>query len=319
MYTIDLHCDTLDKLTKPWHRGNILHNPYHVDLCRLERSHTLVQGFSTFFFIGHYPEDVREEKAYRGVLDRIGTFHQCVYEAKGRLFPIRTFEDIEHCRKEQKVGGILTMEDAMPLAGKPERVEEFYQYGIRLITFTWNYENSLGYPNSREASVMEKGLKPFGFQALEEMDRLGILADVSHLSDGGFWDVVSHSKNPVIASHSNAREVTPHQRNLTDEMIRAIAEKGGVIGLNLCPAFLGNDAKSSISNMMRHIRHIYRVGGEDVLALGADFDGMSGKLQIDSCDKMEDLAVALRRHKMPERMIEKMWYGNALRIMREVL
>src|SRR5699024_7042079 len=109
------------------------------------------------------------------------------------------------------------------------RLHEFYDAGVRLITLTWNYENAAGYPNSRDSSVMRKGLKPFGKVLIEEMNDLGMIIDVSHLSDGGFWDVARRSKKPFIASHSNARAVTSHPRNLTDEMIRAIAEKGGVI------------------------------------------------------------------------------------------
>lgn len=319
MYTIDLHCDTIDKLATPWHRGNILKNPYHVDLTRLERADTLVQGFSTFFFSGHFPKAVREERSYERAKNHIGVFQECVYQAGGRLFPIESFQDIEYCKKEHKVGGLLTMEDAVPLGSDLRRVEEFYNYGIRLITLTWNYENALGYPNSKNGDVMKKGLKPFGIQVVEEMNRLGMLVDVSHLSDGGFWDVLAHSRKPVIASHSNARAVTAHSRNLTDEMIRAIADQGGVIGLNLCPKFLSEHGISSISNMLRHIHHIYQVGGEDVLALGTDLDGITGKLQLSAPDELKDLAGSLRRHKMPERILEKMWYQNALRVMKEVL
>lgn len=127
------------------------------------------------------------------------------------------------------------------------------------------------------------------------------------------------SKKPFIASHSNARAVTSHPRNLTDEMIRAIAEKGGVIGLNFCPGFLSSRNISTINGMLRHIHHIYQVGGEDVLALGSDLDGISGRIQLDSCDKIPLLAGALKRYKMSDRVLEKMWNKNALRVFREVL
>ena len=93
-----------------------------------------------------------------------------------------------------------------------EKLQHFYNRGIRLITLTWNYENEIGYPNSNDPGVMASGLKSFGFQALEEMNRLGIIVDVSHLSDGGFWDVAKHTQKPFIASHSNARSITVHPR-----------------------------------------------------------------------------------------------------------
>ena len=136
---------------------------------------------------------------------------------------------------------------------------------------------------------------------------------------GGFWDVARHSSKPFIASHSNSRSITVHSRNITDVMIKTIAEKGGVIGLNFCPGFLGTDKKSSISHMLHHVKHIYEVGGEDVLALGTDLDGTGGKMQINSCDEMWRLKEALQKHRMPSRVIDKMWQNNALRVMKEIL
>ncbi len=319
MRLIDLHCDTLAKLAKPYGRGTILENPYSVDLVRLEAADSLIQCFSTFFHSGRYPGPVREKLAFRKAQQRIDLFEKQQKYCGGRLLWIRSRGDIARCRFEHKTGALLTMEDAVPIGGRMENLTHFYERGIRLITLTWNYENAVGYPNSKNASVMEKGLKPFGLDLLAQMEELGIIADVSHLSDGGFWDVVKNSGKPFVASHSNARAVTNHPRNLTDDMIRAVAQKGGVIGLNFCPLFLGCDGVSSISHMLRHISHIYRVGGEDVLAVGTDFDGIKGTLQIPGVEKMELLLDALKKHNMTQRVIEKMWWKNALRVFEEVL
>ena len=119
------------------------------------------------------------------------------------------------------------MEEGGVLNEKQERLEELYRLGIRLITLTWNYENCLGYPNSRDGEVMNRGLKAFGLEIVERMNALGMLVDVSHLSDGGFWDCIRVSRAPIIASHSNARALCGVPRNLTDDMLRALAEKGG--------------------------------------------------------------------------------------------
>lgn len=320
MQMIDLHCDTISKLYNKSGKGKtLLENPYSVDVKRLEKAEGMIQCFSTFFFTGLIPGIIREEVAFGMADRRIDFFKKSKKLCEGRLREIKGPEDVYACMEDGKVGGLLTLEDGVPIGNSLKKLNYFYRKGIRLITLTWNYENALGYPNSRDAASMEKGLKAFGFQAVEEMNRLGILVDVSHLSDGGFWDVVKTSKKPFIASHSNARAVTEHPRNLSDEMIRAIAEKGGVIGLNFCPAFLGADQKSRISHMLRHIKHLYQVGGEEVLAIGTDFDGISGPLEIDSCDKMELLYHALQKHHMPERIIEKMWNGNALRVLLDVL
>lgn len=316
---IDLHCDTVSKLASVFHRGDLMHNPYSVDVERLEKAGALIQCFSTFFDVGKYGTTRRDEKAYVTANHMIDVFEKNLRQCHDKVIFVKKCEDIWQCMDTGKTGALLTMEDGTPVGNSLEKLQHFYNRGIRLITLTWNYENEIGYPNSNDPGVMASGLKSFGFQALEEMNRLGIIVDVSHLSDGGFWDVAKHTQKPFIASHSNARSITVHPRNLTDSMITAIAEKGGVIGLNFCPDFLGTDGKSSIAHMLQHIQHIYQVGGEDVLALGTDFDGIEGKLQIKSCDELYKLREALLQHKMPERVIDKMWQGNALRVMKDIL
>lgn len=323
MRMIDLHCDTLWRLSRPdglWgHRGTLLENPYSVDVKRLEKADALVQAFAVFFMNGYIPASKREDWAYWTAKRRIRSYHRWCLQTGGRLQPVRSFEDIRYCEEHRCVGSLLTLEDAVPVGTSLKRLHQFYDSGVRMITLTWNNENTVGYPNSREKSVMSKGLKPFGKMLVEEMNDLGMVIDVSHLSDGGFWDVARRSRKPFVASHSNARAVTSHPRNLTDEMIRVIAEKGGVIGLNFCPGFLSGKNISTINGMLHHIYHIYQVGGEDVLALGSDLDGISGRIQLDSCDKIPLLAKALKRYKMSERVLEKMWNRNALRVFHEVL
>lgn len=316
---IDLHCDTISKLSKPWHRGSLVHNRYSVDLERLLQADCLVQCFSTFFFSGWIPRRFRENCSYHIANRRIDVFEKNLALCREQMLPVHCYEDIQKCISGKKAGALLTMEDGVPVGASLNKLRHFYDRGIRLITLTWNYENAIGYPNSHDPEVMAKGLKPFGIEMIEEMNRLGMIIDVSHLSDGGFWDVARYSKKPFIASHSNARSLTLHPRNLTDGMIKTIAEKGGVIGLNFCPKFLGADQKSSVSHMLRHVKHIYEAGGEDVLALGTDFDGIVGPLQIDSCDKLYLLREGLEKHKMPSRVIDKMWEQNALRVFKEIL
>ncbi|MCI5529131.1 MAG: dipeptidase [Blautia sp.] len=316
---IDLHCDTISKLAMPMHKGNLVHNPYSVDLERLEKAGSLLQCFSTFFDAGVYPKFFRDEKAFKKADHMIDVFEKNLELCEGRLVWVQSWKDLESCMEEKKVGALLTLEDGAAVGSSMEKLHHFYERGIRLITLTWNHENAIGYPNSDNPEIMSSGLKPFGLEMIEEMNRLGMIIDVSHLSDGGFWDVARHSSKPFIASHSNSRSITVHSRNLTDVMIKTIAEKGGVIGLNFCPGFLGTDKKSSISHMLHHVKHIYEVGGEDVLALGTDLDGTGGKMQINSCDEMWRLKEALQKHRMPSRVIDKMWQNNALRVMKEIL
>ena len=136
--------------------------------------------------------------------------------------------------------------------------------GVRLITLTWNDENSLGYPHTFRGNRGKWGLKPFGKEAVSYMETLGIVPDVSHLSDDGFYDVADVTKKPFVASHSNCRALSPASRNLTDEMIRILAERGGVAGLNFYPGFLNReqtDQESRIACMCDHVEHMRNVGG----------------------------------------------------------
>ena len=164
---------------------------------------------------------------------------------------------------------------------------------------------------------MQKGLKPFGFEVVEQMNSLGMLIDVSHLSDGGFWDVLSTSSKPIVASHSNARALCEHPRNLTDDMIRALAEKGGVIGLNFYPYFVNPAGHASVSALAEHALHLFYIGGEDSVAIGTDFDGFDGVeiLEIEKAEEMERLWEALKAKGFTEAQIERIAYGNVKRVL----
>ena len=164
----------------------------------------------------------------------------------------------------------------------------------------------------------ETGLKEKGFEFLAEMERLHIIADVSHLSDKGFWDIAEHSTRPFAASHSNCRALAPHCRNLTDEMIRVMAEKGGLVGLNYCAGFLDDQpspdlCRSTTALMAKHAAHFKQVGGIEIIGLGSDFDGIGGKLELSDCSKMPLLADALRKEGFTEDEVEAIFFRNAQR------
>ena len=193
-----------------------------------------------------------------------------------------------------------------------------------MLTLTWNFENEIGYPNTIVKAKdydpsRHYGLKPEGSEIVREMNRVGMIVDVSHLGDDGFWDVVKYCDGPFVASHSNARAVCNHTRNMTDDMIRALADKGGVMGLNFCGDFLNPNGTSRVEDMVRHAKHIINVGGSDILGLGTDYDGIDGDLELDHCDKMPLLAQEMERQGFSTQQIEKIFHGNVLRLYREVL
>lgn len=226
--------------------------------------------------------------------------------------------DIERAKAQGKIAAFLTIEEGSALEGRVERLREFYDDGVRLLTLTWNYPNELGYPNIGYRDA-EKGLTQAGREAVCEMERLGMIVDVSHLSDRGFYDVADMMKRPFIASHSNARAVTDHPRNLTDDMIRRIAQAGGVIGLNFANLFLGTSPISRITDMVRHAQYIYRVGGAEVLALGTDFDGIDPQVEIGDVSQLPRLWDALLRAGFSAKEIERMQSGNVRRVLRDCL
>ncbi|MBY6798263.1 membrane dipeptidase, partial [Clostridium botulinum] len=165
----------------------------------------------------------------------------------------------------------------------------------------------------------ENGLTSLGKDILREMETLGIIPDVSHLSDGGFYDLVKLCKKPFIASHSNSRDITNHPRNLTDEMIKLLSDKGGVMGINFCSSFLGNEEISSIEEMIAHIKHIRNIGGIDVIALGSDFDGIDNEVEIQNCSEFYKLYDVLKKNGFTEKDIEKIFYKNVKRVFNDVL
>lgn len=170
---------------------------------------------------------------------------------------------------------------------------------------------------------MELGLKPFGKEAVVYMQQeLGMLVDVSHLSDGGFYDVAALCQKPFIASHSNARALSPHPRNLSDKMLGILGEKGGVAGLNFYGCFLNEDIRCDRSRAKRiaqHARYMADKGGVECVGLGSDFDGIDGNMELTGCEKMPLLWDALKEEGFHESEIEKIAHQNVLRVIGEAM
>lgn len=318
---IDLHCDTL--LCAVEHKDDIYSLPGGMlDLKRLQKANTLAQFFA-IFFPARTDDLMRELNTDKKYFDALyHTFQNSLEKHKDIIRFAGNYQDIMDNQKQGLISAFLTLEDGRMIDNQIENLKKFYAKGVRLITLTWNFENCLGYPNSSEPESMKKGLKPFGIEAVAEMNRLGMLIDVSHLSDGGFYDVAQYSTKPFIASHSNSRVLCPHQRNMTDDMIRILADHGGVAGLNLAGHFLNKDITdnhSTVEKMVEHALYMTNLGGEDLLAIGTDFDGIGGQLDVDEPPKLDLLFDALKKAGFTERQLDKFTVGNALRIIKEVL
>ena len=309
---IDMHCDTLSELLPA---ETLEENSLCVDRKRMEQTKMLAEFFACFVYV----PDGKWEEAYQKVMEMVARM-ECETKENKKLKLIKTAKDLEYAEREELNLALLTVEEGGVLNGNRNRLEELYQRGVRLITLTWNYENCIGYPNSRNAQEMQKGLKSFGKQVVEEMNERGMLVDVSHLSDGGFWDCILLCKKPIIASHSNARALCAHPRNLSDEMLCALGECGGVVGLNFYPQFLQSDRSAEVLDIAKHGMHILQKAGEDSVALGTDFDGFeAGKNWIRGIEEIECVWDALKKAGMTERQLDKLSYQNVKRVLEEVL
>lgn len=327
MKIVDMHCDTIERL---YHgRGeSLFQNNLHVSVRGMEEGDYLAQNFAIFV------DQKETEDPTNTALEMIARYRREMEAAEtgsGLLKRAGSVREIRKNQREGRMSGLLTLEEGGVLGGRLENVSMFYEQGVRMMTLTWNYENELGRPNllwnpdgtPRLDGRNPQGLKDFGIQAVEEMERLGMIVDVSHLSDGGFWDVLSHTKRPFVASHSNAAEICPVCRNLTDPMIRALGERGGVIGINFCEDFLmgeeGRNPESLMEAILAHIRHMVNIGGMEVCGLGSDFDGIPGNRALSGAGRMQKLPDALNRAGFGISQIEKICSENVLRVYREIL
>lgn len=309
---IDLHCDTIYKITNWKDEINLKDNNISIDLNKMEKGKVKGEFFALFIDKGETKDPI---KTCNKMLDR---FYGEMDANKEFIKLTKNYKDYKENVNEGIISAFLTIEGGEALDGEIYNLRNFYRLGVRLVTLTWNYENEIGYPNC-DKMFMQKGLKEFGIEIVKEMNRLGMIIDVSHLSDGGFYDVAKYSKCPFIASHSNARSITNHSRNLTDDMIKILSNKGGVIGINFCNKFLGNNEISRIEDMISHIKYIKNIGGIDCIALGSDFDGISCEVEIKDISEMDKLIERLDSSGLNENEIEKICFKNAERVIAEVL
>ncbi len=326
---IDMHCDTLTRANMTFRHDMQCLKMEQLDVEKLEKGGAKAQFFAiclpkktTVQMLGPlYEGDWKHIKRLTGIL------HNTCRRHPERIALCHNSKELMENEKEGRISAFLTIEDGRDVCGEMRRLSLYHRLGVRLITLTWNFANCFGYPNTpygKKPSVqdMNKGLTSFGKDAIIEMNRLGILIDVSHLSDGGFWDVVNISKKPFVASHSNCRAVCDHPRNLTDEQIRAVAEHGGVIGLNQYPLFLRKGSmQSTAQDCMAHLNHLRDIGGIDCMALGADFDGCGRDVSMHISGPQDYPLMADLMHKngFTTSEVEKVYYRNVERVIGDCL
>ena len=324
----DLHCDTLSELRRAEKNGtpaSFAHNDLHIDLEKLQAGDYMLQCLAAFVNLA---DPTPGADPLVTALEEIDVFKRIMAKYPDRIAPVYTAADIRKNAEAGKISGLLTVEEGGCCKGSLGVLRRMYELGVRMMTLTWNHDNELAAPQANPggplAAQTQRGLTETGFAFLAEMERLHMIVDVSHLSDRGFWDIVEHGTRPFAASHSNCRALAPHCRNLTDEMIRAMAERGGLVGLNYCSGFLDDQprpqlCRSTTALMAKHAAHFKQVGGIEIIGLGSDFDGIGGKLEMDDCSKLPLLAEALRKEGFTEDEVERIFYRNAQRFFEENL
>ena len=307
---IDLHCDTIMQLLDHPDSGDLYRNTWKIDIEKLQKAHSKVQDFALFINLGKTNDPYGRYEEMRNLCTtQIHLYGEHIQH-------VLSYQDVESVYESGKIGALMSIEEGGVLGGDLDKLKQAYQDGVRLITLTWNYPNGLGEPHCGE---QHKKLTPKGIEFVEVMQDLGIIVDCSHLNDAGTEQLGDILDVPFVASHSNAREITAHTRNLPDNLIKLIANKGGVIGLNFAQSFLGTSPVSRIEDIVKHGLYLINKGGEDVVALGTDFDGIKPNTEIKDTSEMYRLYDAFKEAGLSVEQCEKLFWKNADRLLKEIL
>jgi membrane dipeptidase len=315
---VDTHCDTLMTFMpqpygqSPARRLGERSDKGHLDLPRMREGGVDCQTFA--MYTGR-----REGQPDALLIAMLMTdiFYREMEENKENIVLVLSVKEILAAKEVGKCSGLLSIEGGEPLMGDLGVLRDFYKLGVRMISFTWNWRTP--FADGLAASRAESKLTDLGIKAIEEMDRLGIVLDTSHISDTCFWDVADVKKGPFIASHSNSRVLCDHKRNLTDDMLQALADHNGVTGMNFAPDFISKNG-ATVEKLVDHIDYIVKRIGPDHVGLGSDFDGIgTPPVGLEDASKMPNITRELVRRGYAEEDIKKILGGNHLRVLGHIL
>ncbi|RUS48242.1 dipeptidase [Cohnella sp. AR92] len=310
MKVIDLHCDVLYKMQKD--PKLTLHTEEEgkldVTRARLAEGNVNAQVFAIYV-----PED--EPMEPQTALHQAELFWSKVLTEPGVKL-IRTAGDLEEAERTGALGALLSLEGVDSLRGQWWSLRLLHRLGVRLLGMTWNHAN---WAADGAMEPRGGGLTAAGRKLVRECEKLGILIDVSHLSEKGFWELRELASRPFFASHSNARAILNHPRNLTDDQIRALIQVNGILGITFVPYFLSGSDTVRIDDVLRHVEHICELGGAGHLAFGSDFDGTDSHVSgLSHPGGYPALAEALLK-RYPESVVSGFLSGNASRFLRDNL
>ena len=263
----DGHCDTLGWMDKPGYDFNRVNSVAHVDLPRLQAG-----GVRLLFFAVCTAPSCRPGFHLAGAMNYIRLYHQNIKQNSEHLLSIETKTDLERAELENKIACLLSLEGAEPLEDCPDTLDIFFKLGVRCLSLTWNKRNYFadGTGMGGEAG----GLTRLGRRLIDKTYELGIILDLAHLSSRCFNEALDLVKHPPIVSHANSRHLCDHPRNLSDEQVKAVVEKKGVIGLSFNAPFISGDSTATLDQLLDHYVHLADIAGVSHLAIGSDFDGI---------------------------------------------
>lgn len=298
---IDGHCDTLTKVYDKKHK--ISNTEYCFNTVDAKNYNPLIQIMATFI-----------DPVYEDGFKRANEVIDYYLENRENTKLILNKNDINDVINNNKIGVFLSIENGRAINDDLGKIDTLYNKGIRMMSINWNEDNLLG---TGALTSSNKGLTKFGEAYVKKLEQKNILIDISHSSEATFWDVIKNTKNTVVATHSCCYSLCNHPRNLKDEQIKVIAEREGIVGVCFCSAFLNENNKATVDDIVKHISYIIDLVGEDYVGIGTDFDGLSEENQVTDASRLKDIKILeekLKDYGYSENCINKIMGENWLRV-----
>ncbi|UWG98650.1 dipeptidase [Dehalobacter sp. DCM] len=313
LWIADGHCDSIGDYLA---RKRDLREPSsfgHWDLTRAQDARLGLQFLALYIESEYKPF----QAAWRG-LELLQAALEFIDKNHSDVFLVKSKNDILKLGQSDAIGLLINVEGGEIIGESLFMLDLIFRLGVRSIGLTWNERNAIA--NGVGEGPDSGGLSQFGFKVIEKMNELGMIIDVSHVNAAGFWDVIHHSRTPIIASHSCAAALCGHRRNLTDDQLRALAANKGLVGINFCQDFLCDNGQADINDVVRHICHIAEVAGVDSVGFGSDFDGIeSTPARLEHVGKYPYLVEKLSRAGFNRSELEKICYSNYVRFLSAVI
>lgn len=267
----DAHCDTISEILDQ--NEDLYKNSLSFSLENIKGYKNYTQIFAAFVSPTYVPFN-----SVKRTLNIIDTYYKQIEINNKYIAHANSYKEMIEIHKSNKLASFLSIEGGEAINNDLYLIDIYYRLGVRFITLTWEFKNNIATGNYKNDNNM--GLSSFGKQVISKLNEIGMVIDLSHISEKGFWDVNKYTKKPYILSHSNSKEICDHPRNINKEQFKALVKAKGVIGINFCPLFLNKSNKASSDDIIKHIEFFMAEGGEDAIGLGSDFDG----IDICPCD-----------------------------------